>query len=228
VATAEGIQVVDPAGTTVLRLGRGDGLPSRSVLALARLGDGRIVAGTSVGAAFVDHGVRRVGPRGLGDRPIGNVWAIAETSAGLWLGTTTGLYRGPATPWTSKDGSDDAAAVADRWQRLSIATGHLRDDWVTALATRGDVVWAGTYNGGVSRIDGDVATALGGGWVNPSGLRWDGDRLLAATMDGLLCGDGQTTTWTAAPGLPGRDVTAALRAGKTLWVATRRGLIALD
>jgi hypothetical protein len=57
-------------------------------------------------------------------------------------------------------------------------------------------------------------------------LRWDGDRLLAATMDGLVAGDGRTTTWTAIPGLPGRDVTATVRTGKTLWIATRRGLIA--
>jgi hypothetical protein len=227
VATAEGIQVLDAAGHVLRRLGRNDGLPSRSVLSIARLGDGRIIAGTSVGAAFIgDTGISRVGPRGLGERGVGNVWAIAETSAGLWLGTTTGLYRGPATPWTSKDGSDDAAAVADHWQRLSVAGGQLRDDWVTALVTRGDVVWAGTYNGGVVRIDGDTTTALGGGWVNPAGLRWDSDRLLAATMDGLVAGDGRTTTWTAIPGLPGRDVTATVRTGKTLWIATRRGLIA--
>lgn len=229
VATAQGIQVVDAAGAVVRRLGRNDGLPSRSVLSLARLGDGRIVAGTSAGAAFVDDaGVSRVGPRGLGDRGIGNVWAIAETAAGLWLGTTTGLYRGPATPWSSKDGSDDAAATAEHWQRLSVASGQLRDDWVTALVARGDVVWAGTYNGGVMRIEGDTATALGGGWINPSGLRWDGDRLLAATMDGLVSGDGRTAAWTAFAGLPGRDVTASVRTGKVLWVATRRGLIGLD
>jgi hypothetical protein len=170
VATAEGIQVVDQAGQIVLRLGRNDGLPSRSVLSLARLRDGRIVAGTSAGAAFVsDGGVHRVGPRGLAERGIGNVWAIAETSAGLWLGTTTGLYRGPATAWTSKDGSDDGAALAESWQRLSVATGHLRDDWVTALATRGDVVWAGTYNGGVSRIGGDASRGVGPPTALPAG-----------------------------------------------------------
>jgi hypothetical protein len=47
-------------------------------------------------------------------------------------------------------------------------------------------------------------------------------------MDGLMIGDGQGTAWTATPGLPGRDTTAAVRAGRTLWVATRRGLVALD
>lgn len=244
IGTAEGIAVVDGAGAIVTRLGRTDGLPSRSILSLARLADGRIVAGTSAGAAFVDGGtIHRVGPRIPGDKGLGNVWAIAETAGALWLGTTTGLYRGPKAGWTTKDGADDEATLLEppgpqpeapgpqpqgRWRRLSVATGHLHDDWVTALAVRGDVVWAGTYNGGISRIDGDVATQLGGGWINPSGLTWDGDRLLAATMEGLVAGDGQTATWATTPNLPGRDTTGTVRIGRTLWVATRRGLAVLD
>jgi len=251
VGTAEGIAVIDSSGAIVTRLGRTDGLPSRSILSLARLADGRIVAGTSAGAAFVDGGaVHRVGPRIPGDKGIGNVWAIAETASTLWLGTTTGLYRGPKVGWTTKDGADDEATLLEqpgpqpatpgpqteapgplsrgRWQRLSVATGHLHDDWVTALAVRSDVVWAGTYNGGISRIDGDIATQLGGGWINPSGLTWDGDRLLASTMEGLVIGDGQAATWTTTPNLPGRDTTGTVRIGHTLWVATRRGLTAID
>ena len=244
IGTAEGITVLDAGGALVTRLGKTDGLPSRSVLSLARLADGRIVAGTSMGAAFVDGGtVHRVGPRIPGDQGLGNVWAIAETAGTLWLGTTTGLYRGPAVGWTTKDGADDPVALlsqpgpqaepsgpapSGRWQRLSVATGQLHDDWVTALAVRGDVVWAGTYHGGISRIDGDVATQLGGGWINPAGLTWDGDRLLAATMDGLLAGGGQTSTWTTTRELPGRDTTGAVRVGRTLWVATRRGLAGIE
>jgi len=244
IGTAEGITVLDAGGASVTRLGKTDGLPSRSVLSLARLADGRIVAGTSAGAAFVDGAtVRRVGPRIPGDQGLGNVWAIAEAAGTLWLGTTTGLYRGPAIGWTTKDGADDPVALlaqpgptaeppgptpSGRWQRLSVATGQLHDDWVTALAARGDVIWAGTYHGGIARINGDAATQLGGGWINPAGLTWDGDRLLAATMDGLLAGDGQAATWTTTRELPGRDVTGAIRTGRTLWVATRRGLAAID
>jgi hypothetical protein len=117
--------------------------------------------------------------------------------------------------------------MLDRWQRLSVATGHLKDDWVTAFAVKGDVVWVGTYNGGVARIEGDTATQLGGGWVNPSGLTWDGERLLASTMDGLVVGDGTSTTWTTMRSLPGRDTTGSLRIGGTLWVATRRGIASI-
>jgi hypothetical protein len=160
------------------------------------------------------------------------VWAFAEAGGSLWLGTTTGVYRGPATGWSTKDGADDAAAVAERWQRFSVATGHLKDDWVTALAVKDGVVFAGTYNGGITRLDDDgdriVATQLAGGWINPSGLRWDGDRLLAATMDGLVAGDGAHPTWTTVHDLPGKDTTAALRIDRTLWVATRRGLARIE
>src|SRR5262249_21962383 len=145
IGTAAGLVVIEGGGTR--RITRRDGLPGRNVLSLARTADGRVVAGTSQGAAFVD-GARpeRVGPRG-DDRGIGNVWAIAESPAGtLWLGTTTGLYRGPAAAWSSKDGAAEAPSA---WRRFSVATGELRDDWVTALVARDGRVWAGTYKGGV-------------------------------------------------------------------------------
>ena len=198
IATAAGLHVLD--GQRLTRLTRADGLPSRSVLSVTGLRDGRVLAGTSAGAALIRDGrATRLGPPQLG-----NVWAVAEDAAGhLWLGTTTGLYRGAA----------DAP-----FERFSLATGHLRDDWVMALTTRGTSVWAGTYKGGITRFDGDAATHVADGWINPSGLAFDGDTLLAATMDGLL---------PASPRLPGRDVTATARIGATLYVATRRGLAEL-
>lgn len=217
VATANGLSAVDGDDLTrVTRIGRRDGLPGRGVLALAVLADGRIVAGTSYGAVIVTDGrPARLGPK---DQELGTVWAVAQDRDGLlWLGTTTGLYRGRDTD--------------DTWQRFSLATGELADDWVTALAVHGDRVVAGTYHGGITDFtlatDGGAVTAthLGDGWVNPSGLSFDGDRLLAATMDGLAIRT--DATWTIATGLPGRDTTAAARIGATLYVATRRGLAEL-
>ncbi len=226
VATAAGLMTLD--GDAVGRLTRRDGLPGRSVLALTRLRDGRIVAGTSTGAVIVTDA--RPAPLGPPGTEIGNVWAVAEDVDGMiWLGTTTGVWRGPSTA---------AVKAGDRgtgWQRFAVATGHLDDDWVMAIAARGRSVWVGGYKGGVVRFDlGDAGAAmpstaarLGGGWINPGGLRWDGDTLYASTQEGLRSGDGTTATWTTATGLPGKDVTAALRVGATHWIATRRGLLEL-
>src|SRR5262249_33842744 len=156
-------------GRVLAHYSRRDGLPGRSALALARLRDGRIVVGSSSGAAIIDpadpaggnHRVSRVGPRG-GASTLGNVWAIAEADDGaLWLGATTGLYHGPALAWSAKDGGE-----VGTWEPHSVASNELRDDWVTAIVVTHDAVYAGTYNGGVTEIDHGGAHALGGGWIN--------------------------------------------------------------
>lgn len=214
VATAAGLSIVE--GTTVRQLGKADGLPARGILSLAKLRDGRILVGTSAGAAIVGEGrpVHVGAKQGLEAK---NVWAVAEDADGwIWLGTTTGLFRGRA---------DDTA-----WTRYSVATGHLRDDWVMALATKDRAIWVGTYKGGVTRFDLDgpavTATPLGEGWINPGGLRWIDGALYASTMEGVRIGDGAVAQWTALDRMPARDTTATVRAGDTLYVATRRGLAA--
>lgn len=215
VATSAGLSMIDHERITQLTIR--DGLPSRSVLALTELHDGRILIGTTSGAAIIGEG-RPVALGAKQNIEAKNVWAVAEDADGwLWLGTTTGLFRGRAADAT--------------WTRYSVATGHLRDDWVMALAIRDHAVWIGTYHGGVVRLDdagSDAPTAalLGDGWINPGGLRWIGDTLYASTMEGLRAGDGASPTWTTVAGLPGRDTTAAVRGGDTLWIATRRGLVA--
>lgn len=240
VATAAGLMTLDadaaaaaadPTTWAVARLTRRDGLPGRSVMSLARLRDGRIIAGTSTGAAIVGDG--RATPIGPTGHELGNVWAVAEDADGmLWLGTTTGVWRGPATAAAK-------GAAADGWQRYSVATGHLHDDWVMGIAPRGRAVWVGSYKGGVVRFDLGaapaaaapaaapplVATHLGDAWINPGGLTWDGARLVAATQDGLRVGDGRSSRWATEPGLPGKDVTAVVDVGATRWIATRRGLV---
>jgi len=224
VATAAGLMTLDGAGDKdVARLTRRDGLPGRGVLSLARLRDGRIIAGTSTGAAIISDG--RPIPVGPAGTDIGNVWAVAEDADGmLWLGTTTGVWRGPSTA----EGKVDRGSA---WKRMSVATGHLDDDWVMALAPAGRSVWVGGYKGGVVRFDLDdlaQGTRLGGGWVNPGGLTWMGDTLYVSTQEGLRAGDGQSTTWKSVDNLPGKDVTAIVRISDDVWVATRRGLAHLS
>lgn len=216
VATSAGLSLVQ--GDRIARLDDRDGLPSRHVLSLARLRDGGILAGTARGAVVVrDGAVTAMGRKQK--LYISNVWAVAEDSAGwLWLGTTKGLYRGRA---------------GQSWERYSVATGHLRDDWVMAITVRGNALFIGTYKGGVTRLEpvqnGYQATNLADGWVNPGGMAWVGDTLYVATMDGLLKGNG--TSWQAHESpVPGRDITAVAHQsqGSRLWIATRRGLLGLD
>ena len=202
VATAAGIAILE--GSSITQLTKTDGLPARGILALAKLKDGRMLAGTSAGAAIIANGrATAIGAKqGLEAK---NVWAVAEDADGwIWLGTTTGLFRGKA---------DDT-----EWTRYSVATGHLTDDWVTALAVKGNVVYAGQYKGGVRKLEGTSSTKVADGWINPGGLTFDGDALLMSTMEGLKGTDRVGV-------LPGKDVTATVRMGDTLVIATRRGLV---
>jgi ligand-binding sensor domain-containing protein len=212
---------VDGDAQTVF--GASSGLPSADVHALSPLtsyGSGAMLVGTTKGAAIVDGAT--VTP--LGKKQglvIDTAWAVAEGPKGMLLvGASTGLYVR-----ASKDA---------KWTRLSVMSGHLADDWVTALVVRGNDVFVGTYSGGVAQVsfasDTPIARELGGGYVNLAGLTIAGDSLYAATMDGLLVRSlaaiASTGEWKKMPQAAlGVDVTGVVAAPDGLWVASRRGLV---
>lgn len=224
-ATAHGLVGVAPPQGTPHRLRADDGLPSSFVRSLLVQPSGRLLVGTDEGAAWVDgNRVVRLAAAEKGGRPdlaspAHATWALAESADGtIWLGTNVGLYFG-------KEGS---------FRRAALATGDLRDDWVTALAIHDADVFVGTYAGGVTRLRAPREPGallehvhLGGGCINPGGLTLVGEELFAATMEGLLArpaGDDRAA-WTARRGAtPGRDVTAVRKVGETLWVGSRRGV----
>ncbi len=221
-ATARGLFAID--GQQIRSWRRQDGLPADDVHSLVVLRDGAVIAGTASGAARVrGDSVQLMGAKqGL---PLRAVWALAEDrKGGIWLGSSWGLYS-----WSK-----------GKLERFSMATGHLSDDWVTALATGDERIWVGTYRHGIDRLDRQAdgswqATPLGGGWINLSGLRVDGPTLYAATMDGLLSRPvlamgmpAPESLWRAHPDVAlGRDVTATLVGGGRRWVASRRGIVGL-
>jgi ligand-binding sensor domain-containing protein len=223
VGTAHGLVRVEPDGS-VRRLRAADGLPSSMVRTILVLSDTRVLVGTDEGPAFVQGdrvtALAALPTKGATARPLESpmraTWALAMGGDGtIWIGSTAGLYYG-------KDG---------HFRRAAVATGELRDDWVTALAVDGSDVFVGTYSGGVTRLrvgaGGLVASHLGGGYVNPGGLTVLGGELLAATMDGLIVRpkDDDGAAWRPRPGVsPGRDVTAVRKVGDALWVASRRGI----
>ncbi len=213
VATARGLVTVERGTVGVHR--EADGLPADDVHAVAALRGGGVVVGTARGAALVRAGgIESLVKTGA---PAEATWAVAEAPDGsLWLGTTNGLYRYRA-----------GAPVG----RFSVASGHLRDPWVTSVAFEGPAVWVGTYAGGVSRLTlgaRNVVLAEPGAadaHVNPAGLGVFGGRVWAATMSGLLSLRMGDTAWRVEGGAaPGRDVTAVVRDGRAVWVASRDGL----
>lgn len=180
----------------------------------------------------------------------------------VWVGSTDGLYRvadGIASGLTQRDGlgSDYVRAVLqdddgtywightnglDRWsqghaQRVRLGSGQAAHDTsVLALAWRDGMLWAGTYDLGVVRLDrqgrvqerillGDGAQPLvravlpeadGGVWIGGShGLA----HYRAGRLAYLLGGDGQ----------PAVTVQALYRdAAGTLWIGTDNGMATLD
>jgi hypothetical protein len=218
---------IDEAGALVRRIRAADGLPSSIVRSLLVGSGGELLVGTEEGAAIVGGGGRirpiatsKKGARPGIDSPIHATWAIAEAGGVVYLGTSTGLYYG--------------ALDGGAFTRASVASGDLRDDWVTALTLVPGGVALGTYSGGVTHLvfpaggGRPIATHLGGGYVNPAGLTVRGGALLAATMDGLLSRPiaDDAAPWHPEPGAAsGRDVTAAKMVGSTLWVASRRGIV---
>jgi hypothetical protein len=203
---------------------------------VAALSSGGALVGTGRGAAIVHDGQVTAldEKRGI---PRGAVWAVAEGPGGtILLGTSRGLYLGTAE---SQGVVDRGAPVTEEaeskpWLLLSMASGDLPDDWVTAIAARGTTLFVGTYNAGVVAVTMDAGgfsvERLGGGYVNFGGLLVDGHTLFAATMTGLYRRPVHAGgAWAPLPrATPGKDVTAVVPWGGRIWAASRRGLSRFD
>lgn len=186
------------------------------VHALAPLAAGGVLAGTSRGALVVrGSDVSSVGRKqGLAEL---SVTAVDTFGRDLVLGTTRGLFVGRP----------------GRLARLSVSSGVLPDDWITALASDRHAIYAGTYSHGVvriARIQGKwQSRRLGGGYVNPGGVTLHAGTLWIATMNGLWSHPTSSGALVRHKrDALGRDVTAIAFAAGRAWIASRHGLLRLD
>jgi ligand-binding sensor domain-containing protein len=187
-----------------------------AVHALLLRRDGSLVAGGDGGLLFVDGSqLQTIGKKQAA--PFRSVWALAEAPDGtLFVGATNGLF------WAT-------VRTGATFQRASLLSGALPDDWVTALLVQGDRVHVGTYNAGLAtlrfenqRVRSDsVDGSLG--YVNPAGLvAVSHDTLAIATMDGLRVGAPGDTSLSETRA---RDITAIVPAWMGgFWIGTRAGL----
>jgi ligand-binding sensor domain-containing protein len=200
----------------LLRVSRGEAGPraerihEASVHDLAVGAEGLAVA-TSRGLLVVSEGarVRRVDLQSGVEA--GKFFAVAWQGRTLWAGGMDGLYR-------FEEG---------RGEQLSAARGY-RGGWVTALLTRGDSVWVGTYSSGVYAVREGRASqvpGLEGQWVPLRALKAVGDEVWVGGL-------GMASVRVSAQGgkravhLPTRDVNDVLAVkGGTLLLTTDGALL---
>ena len=215
VATANGLVLFDSAGKMRQVMGRRDGLLSDHVTDVAFREGGMVVA-TPAGLSFVDRsGVRSLYVfHGLVNN---HVYTVAVDGRRTMAGTLGGVSV-----------LDDDSVRAN----YTTANSHLKHNWITAFARVGDEWFAGTYGGGVLRLDPSgewhgFPDLKDGFVVNPNAMVVSGDRLYAGSLDrGLFVYDRGSNRWSStAMGLPSKNVTALAAGGGYLYVGTDNGLV---
>ena len=156
--------------------GPAQGLPSTDIKALARDADGYLWIATADGLARhdgIDMRIWRHDPQDPAGLPGNNVQAlVVDARNRVWIATEDGGIS-----------VLDARRTRFSHYRLS-SHPQLGSDDVWALARQGDAVWAGTYDGGLTRID--VDGGMQRYTLANDGLPSDTVLSLAVDADGVL------------------------------------------
>jgi signal transduction histidine kinase/ligand-binding sensor domain-containing protein len=210
----------DEAFTTY---GRPEGLPSDHVGAVFADSDGRTWFAPIEGGLFwLDQQQRgRITDAGLNTDV---VYSIAGGKDGLWVGR----QRGGLTHLHLRGGT----LVEESYTQ---ATGLAQNSVYSVYQSRDGTIWAGTLNGGVSKLqrgrittysakDGLSSNTVASILEDSDGTMWFG------TPDGLSAlSNGRWLGYTANDGLPSNDVNCLAQDSKgTLWVGTSGGLAFLS
>ncbi|MGH9492429.1 MAG: ligand-binding sensor domain-containing protein [Terriglobales bacterium] len=218
VATANGLVLFDSSGRPQQVLGRADGLIADHVTDVAFSPQGMAVA-TPAGLTFLDaSGARSLYAfHGLVNN---HAYALGVSGDRLMVGTLGGL-----------------SVLSGGVVRASYTTSnsHLTHNWISAIAPVGEEWFAGTYGGGVLRLDSS------GEWqafpdlpadlvVNPNAMLVTEARVYVGTLDrGLLAYDRSSRRWSNwTSGLPSVNVTALASSRGYLYVGTDNGLVRLS
>lgn len=214
VATANGLVFFDGAARQRQVLTRADGLIASHVTDVAPHGKGWVAA-TPAGLTFLDGGTRSVYAfHGLVNN---HVYSLGASGGTLLAGTLGGL-----------------SLLSNERVKSSYTTANssLKTNWITALVPAGSEWFAGTYGGGVQRLD------SAGLWrqfdsmpenvvVNPNAMAVSPRAIYAGTLEhGLLIWEAQRQSWRAVrAGLPSSNVTAILYHDNKLYLGTGNGLV---
>ncbi len=211
VATANGLVFADRAGKPRQVLGRRDGLLADHVTDVL-VERGQIAAATPAGVTFLGPS----GPESLyafHGLVNNHVYSLASYN-GQWIAGTLG----------------GASFIDGRVVRASYTTANspLRHNWISALTTAGDRLYAGTYGAGVYVFDGIRWEPSSPSFeVNPNAMVSTEAAVYAGTLgQGLAIFDRSSGRWTFdTAGLPSLNVTALAAQAGQLWIGTGNGLV---
>jgi hypothetical protein len=218
VATANGLVLFDASGRPQQVLGRAQGLIADHVTDVAFSPQGMVVA-TPAGLTFLDgSGARSLYAfHGLVNN---HAYALGISGDRVMVGTLGGL-----------------SVLTGGVVRASYNTSNSRltHNWITAIAPVGEEWFAGTYGGGVLRLDSSgewqsFADLPGDLVVNPNALLVTNERVYVGTLDrGLFVYDRSLRRWSNwTSGLPSANVTAFAFSRGSLYVGTDNGLVRIS
>lgn len=214
VATANGLVILDRAGTTRRLLTRDEGLIASHVTDVLADKDG-IVAATSAGLTFLTGGTPQsiYAFHGLVNN---HVYTLARSGKMLMAGTLGG-----------------ASVLEGGVVKASFTTANsaLRHNWISAAVAVGEDIFAGTYGAGVFRFDGSAwhgfADLRAGFEVNPNAMAATQSAVFAGSLTkGLAIYNRANGRWAFhTAGLPSLNVTAVAIGGGSIYVGTDNGLV---
>lgn len=224
-------------GRVVARITQAQGLPANHVRALAQARGGGVWAGTQRGVALIDRAGRVRLPR-TADLPAEMIYAVSETSEGLWVGTVSGAWlwthggvhridimgAGQASrvfgfyhdaptgdTWISTDRGLFRYRRSGRLDHIGIERGMPVDGLFQMAVGRGGYAWIGTNKGIVHLSFADLRRAADG-------------RLARVSPDVFTALDGMASAQSNGASGP----TTLLRRDGSIWIATAEGVAFVD
>lgn len=204
---------------------RADGLPSDLSGPVYIDSEGRTWFGPSTGGLYWLKG-ERVGKVSAAALDSDTVYSIAGRENELWVGRR----RGGLTRLRLQPGADVAVLSADTYTRRD----GLLDDAVYAVhVSRDGTAWAGTLNGGLSRLqDGRFTTyttadGLGAATISSIFEAFDGTMWVGTPEGVTSLSKNGNHSYKGSDNLPSDDVTCLFEdKDHTMWVGTANGLAA--
>ncbi|MGQ9897157.1 MAG: ligand-binding sensor domain-containing protein [Acidobacteriota bacterium] len=223
VATSQGIVAFESHGRAVRRYDAASAmLVGNAVSHVCPVNTGRgpasLAVATSKGLTLWQAGIGRslTAFHGL---PSNYLYCCAVHNGKLYVGTLGGLAE------------LDGLRVVRTWRTDNT---DLPANWVNALLSVGDLLYIGTYGGGVCALHPNGTTVAfpetKGLEVNLNAMATDGERLYVGTLDrGLLVYDLRRQQWRVwQSGLPSPNVTALAVRSDALFVGTAGGLARIE